>query len=183
MIFQKHSGDGDNLSLTIKNRPKLPSTLTEIINLIAKSPQNQDSMLSGLDELKGYKISDKIKHNNLQVYAGIVDEYKKYYGAINSIYAIFDQQGSDKKEKVLRRIRNRYEILRDWFKKEEGITVDEVIKEYSDTIFQTLFNEFKDDIMESLNIDEDRTIEDVEIGLYIALVDAFIKCKILEEPD
>lgn len=120
-----------------------------------------------------FDIDNKILYNNLKHNKIYIDEYKVYYGKIDTIYKELENFNSFKKTKLLRKIRQFYldEIKENY----NGTNDINIIRENSDNIF--------DDIKKRIeNCLSDVKKDDVYIALPIILVDAFIRCKILEEP-
>ncbi|WP_297207723.1 ABC-three component system protein [uncultured Brachyspira sp.] len=120
-----------------------------------------------------FDIDNKILYNNLKHNKIYIDEYKVYYGKIDAIYKELENFNSFKKTKLLRKIRQFYidEIKENY----NGTNDINIIRENSDNIFDNIKERIENCLS---NVEED----DVYIALPIILVDAFIRCKILEEP-
>ena len=120
-----------------------------------------------------FDINNKILYNNLKHNKIYIDEYKVYYGKIDAIYKELENFNSFKKTKLLRKIRQFYidEIKENY----NGTNDINIIRENSDNIFDNVKERIENCLS---NVEED----DVYIALPIILVDAFIRCKILEEP-
>ncbi len=129
------------------------------------------------DITKPFDIDLKIRHNDIKRNKYIINEYKVFYPKVNSLYRELEAQGSFKKEKLLRNINNLY--LR---KKGEYVSDDineiEQIRENTDNIFEDIENE----LFNLVKQDGEFYHEDIVYGISIIMVDAFMRCKILEEP-
>ncbi|MDR1884173.1 MAG: hypothetical protein LBR26_15540 [Prevotella sp.] len=102
--------------------------------------------------------------------------FQGYYGKINSLYGELESQGSFKKEKLLRNIRTVY--LKTKGKYTQGVSdPTPIIQEKADDIIEDIENGFI-----SLVADANKYQEDISFGISVVLVDAFMRCKILEEP-
>ena len=125
---------------------------------------------------KAFSISKKIEYNSIIRNKHFIEEQSKYYGKINSLYSELEQQGSFKKEKLLRNINFLYKRI-----KSKYISGSEnelkVIQSNADNIFEDVENELLKIIDKNQS-----TNDDIYLGLPIILVDAFMRCKILEEP-
>jgi hypothetical protein len=145
---------------------KLDSNLASIINILAK--ENWDGK-GEKDKFNPFEIKRKIEHNNLVKTRQIIEEYAIYKPKIESIYDEFDSLGSNKSYSVLQLI-GRYYI-------EESEQLND-----SDTIFLNVCERIMERVQESGNfirVEFDVLILCVDI----LVVDAFIRCKIFENPD
>lgn len=129
-------------------------------------------------KIRPFDIELKIQHNDIKRNRHIIDEYKVFYPKINSLYKELENQGNFKKEKLLRNIKNLY--LRSKGKYVTvGIHHDEQLRKNADNIFEDVENE----LFELVKQDGDSFHEDVVYGISVIMVDAFMRCKILEEPN
>jgi hypothetical protein len=120
--------------------------------------------------------ADKILYNNVVLFKPVIEEYAVYQGKLNKLYEEIEKQGSTKKEFVLQNIKSIY-------LKEKGKYKDlEEIKANADIIIENVENELWKIIENSSNPISDLPIEAIKIGLLIIMVDAFMRCNILEEP-
>jgi hypothetical protein len=120
--------------------------------------------------------ADKILHNNVILFKPVIEEYAAYQGKLNKLYEEIEKQGSTKKEYVLQNIKSIY-------LKEKGKYKDlDEIRANADIIIQNVENELWKIIENSNNPITDLPIEAIQIGLLIIMVDAFMRCNILEEP-
>lgn len=119
----------------------------------------------------------KILHNNVILFKPIIEEYAVYQGKLNKLYEEIENQGSTKKEFVLLNIKTLY--LKQKGKYNNSI---EEIRQNADQIIEDIENELWKNIENSSNKVLDLPIEAVKISLLIIMVDAFMRCNILEEP-
>lgn len=152
-----------------KNPSMLRNTMNAIANLeIEKYPESEDT--------NAFDIQAKLNYNSVKKYAPVIQEYKVFHHKINSLYDELEAQGSLKKSKILSTVKSSY--LR-----AKGIHVDnttpeiEHIREHADDIIDTVL----ENLYESLG-ETDLFDEEILFGLELVMVDAFMRCKILEEP-
>ena len=151
-----------------------PSMLRNVINAIA----NIDMEENLEDEnIYSFDINSKIEYNNIRRNAPLIQEYKVYHHKINSLYDELERQGSLKKSKILSTIRRSYLQAKGAYicsSEKEA----ELIKKHADDIIDNVINNLHDKLEKS-NLFE----EDIIFGVDIIIVDAFIRCKILENPN
>ena len=149
---------------------KHPSALNIVINYIG------NKIIGGpIDEFANApKIQNKILYNNIQAYKSIIEEYALYNSNLNKLYKEIEEQGSTKKEIILHNIRELY------LKEKANKSIEEV-KSHADDIIENIKNNLWR-IIESSENSLELPIEIIESSLLVILVDAFIRCKILEKP-
>ncbi|TKC01727.1 hypothetical protein FA045_05595 [Pedobacter cryotolerans] len=115
-------------------------------------------------------------YNNVILFKPIIEEYAVYQGKLNKLYEEIEKQGSTKKEFLLQNIKYIY-------LKEKGKYKDlEEIRSNADIIIENIEKELWKIIENSSNPISNLPIEAIKIGLLIIMVDAFMRCNILEEP-
>lgn len=119
---------------------------------------------------------DKILYNNVTLFKPIIEEYAVYQGKLNKLYEEIEKQGSTKKEFVLQNIKAIYLKEKGKYK-----NIDE-IRTNADTIIENIENALWKIIETASNPILDLPIEAIQISLLIIIVDAFMRCNILEEP-
>ncbi|MBB5623205.1 hypothetical protein HDE69_004288 [Pedobacter cryoconitis] len=144
---------------------KLDSNLAAIINILSKEDWND---LSQLDQINSFEIERKITFNNLARAKFIIDDYKIHYGRVDSKYAQFDSFGKNKSNAVLSSIRKEYI-------QQKGVIND-------DELFFAVIEKVILKIQQSANYEE-IPIDELELSVNILVVDAFIRCKIFENPE
>ena len=152
---------------------KNPSALNTVIGYIgAKIFENADSS----EPTNAPNPEEKIKHNNVIRFKPIIEEYAAYHGKLNKLYEEIEKQGSTKKEFILQNIKNIY-------LKEKGKYKDiNEIRANADAIIDSVQNQLWNVIENANNPITSLPLEAVEISLLIIMVDAFMRCNILEEP-
>ena len=144
---------------------KLETNLATVINILSKEDWDKSQPVS---EINSFEIDRKIFHNNLNVAKAIIDDYTIHYGRVDKIYTEFDSQGSNKSSSVLSTIRQEYA------KAKSTLTDDQLFFEVISKVEEKILNSSN---YTSIPFDE------LEICVNILVVDAFIRCKIFENPD
>ena len=144
---------------------KLDSNLAAIINILSKEDWSDMSQLS---QINSFEIERKITFNNLLRAKFIIDDYKVHYGRVDSKYAQFDSFGKNKSNAVLSSIRKEYI-------QQKGVIND-------DDLFFEVIDKVVGKIRDSANYEE-IPIDELELSVNILVVDAFIRCKIFENPE
>jgi len=151
-----------------------PQLLNQAINVIANIDFEESEM--DKEQIKSFNIQKKIKHNSLKRNRYLIEEYSNYYGKINSLYGELENQGSFKKEKLLRNIKLLYLKTKGEYVNGQNNEL-EIIQNNADIIFEDIENKLIEIIDNNLSNNED-----IMFGLPIILADAFMRCKILERP-
>lgn len=144
---------------------KLETNLATIINILSKEDWN-----SGDDtpEKVKFEIDRKITHNNLKAAKIIIEDYSIHHNRLDKIYSEFDKQGSNKSKTVLSTIRQEYAKLS--------------VNLTDDQLFFTIIEKVQEKILDSANY-QDIPFDELELCVNILVVDAFIRCKIFENPE
>jgi hypothetical protein len=156
-------------NILIKN----PSALNVVIGYVGKQIF-EDSIATEPESAPD--TEDKIFHNNVIRFKPIIEEYAVYQGKLNKLYEEIEKQGSTKKEYLLQNIKAIYLKEKGKFR-----NINE-IRANADTIIESVENELWRIIDNSSNPNLDLPIEALKISLLIVMVDAFMRCNILEEP-
>ncbi len=152
---------------------KYPSALNTVISSIGQK------LVAGVQDDEPISAPDpekKIKFNNIIEYKPIIDTYKVYQGKLSKIYQEIERQGSTRKEYILKNINTLY--LREKGKY-SGLAE---IQANADNILRNVEKALWDLIEHSNNRNEEMPFEAVQMGVLIVMVDAFMRCEILEEP-
>ena len=148
------------------NVVKMDSNLATILNILAI-----EDLTNNIDspEIDAFNIDKKIEYNNLETVRDTIDEYKVYYHKLDEKYTEFDRQGSNKSLSVFRIINIQYTKL---------------LPESKDThnLFFSIIDSVIDIIVSSNNYIE-IPYEELEMCVYILIVDAFVRCKIFKNPE
>lgn len=182
MNDQFHKGYGDNINVEgdayINTIQKNPSLIADIVNALYP----QIGAIEEDDEnLRDFKIDQKIKFNQVIKYKAIFNENALYQTYLLAIYTEFEKQGEFRITLFLRYIRNKYLEIRGAFEKSNAEkSMIEVVQLNADEIIEKMRNEMSDDILKSTNFKGN--VESATIVLDIIIIDAFMRCKILEKP-
>jgi hypothetical protein len=152
---------------------KNPSMLRNVIYAISEidlDSKNETPVLNIFDP------NEKIVFNKLKDSAIIIKEYRVYQSKLNTLYDELESQGSIRKENLLKNIKSIYITIKGHYIQDFEMPLS-IIQKNSDAIFNDVYDELYGKL-EGSGLFE----EDILIGLRIIMVDAFIRCKILEEP-
>jgi len=145
---------------------KLDSNLATIINILSKEQWDKANQTIILDS---FEIEKKITYNQLKNARYTIKEYCVYHTRIDEIYSEFDTRGVNKSNSVLASISRKY--LK--FKVKD---VD------ADSIFFSVIDSVEDMVLNSPNF-EQIPLDELKLCIDILVVDAFIRCKIFENPE
>lgn len=144
---------------------KLESNLATIINILSKEDWNSSD---DTPEKIKFEIDRKITHNNLKSSKIIIEDYSIHHNRLDKIYSEFDKQGSNKSKTVLSTIRQEYAKL------SSNLTDDQ--------LFFKIIDKVQEKILNSTNY-QNIPFDELELCVNILVVDAFIRCKIFENPE
>lgn len=144
---------------------KLDSNLATVINILAKEKWDE---VNKPDPLNRFEIDRKIVYNDLDSAKSLIEEYSLYYGKVDAKYSEFDSLGSNKSNSVLATFKREYLKLKKC--------------ENADRVFFFVIDAIKNKILESANYAQ-IPIDELELCVDILTVDAFIRCKIFENPE
>jgi hypothetical protein len=143
---------------------KLDSNLATIINILSLEKWD-DSHID--DNSNSFEIERKIQFNELDEAREVIKEFCIYYKKVDEKYTEFDLLGSNKSNSVLNSIKKEYRKLKKTDNKD-------------DIFFNTIEN-IKNKVLISSNL-KNIPIDEIELCIDILVVDAFIRCKIFENP-
>lgn len=156
-------------------RPKL-SHLTLAINAIASIDFDDDDSDKDSDP-DVFNITNKIEHNCVDRNLELINEYKVFYPKIATLYTELESQGSFKKERLLRNIRRIYlKVVGNYVGNSNNRL--EIIQINSDNIIEDI----EDELFKSCEERTSPSLDDISFSISVVMVDAFMRCKILEEP-
>lgn len=145
---------------------KMDSNLATIINIL--SAENLNNIVE-TPQINSFQIDKKITHNSLKVVKPIIEDYRVYYFKLDEKYKEFDKLGANKSTAVLQLLRKQYFTLKQQL-------VD------NDQIFLRIMDNVMDIIKNSKNFME-IPYEELDMCVGILVVDAFVRCKIFENPE
>jgi hypothetical protein len=152
---------------------KHPLSLNKVINTIGNK---MDEILDLSESENAPNTEIKILFNNIIRYEPIIREFAPYQVKLNKIYEVIEKEGSTKKELVLHNIKRVYLSV-----KAEYNDIEEIRKN-ADIILDKVIEKIWDNIDNAPNKLDDFDQETIDFSLMIVIVDAFMRCKILEEP-
>lgn len=152
---------------------KNPAALVLVINQLGVT-----NTLTEIDEIEinSFDIQEKIDYNNITRYKPIIEEYKIYQGKLNTIFKEIEKDGSNKKDLLLQNIKSLY------LREKGNYKSFEELKQNSDNIISAVERGLWKIIEKSNDLNTTIPLEAIEISVLVILVDAFMRCKILEEP-
>lgn len=150
-----------------------PLALNTVINTISS---NMMELLELPEPEIAPNTEAKISFNNLIRYDSIIREFAPYQARLNKIYETIEREGSTKKELVL------YNIKRIYLKVKSEYNSINKIRENADTILDKVIEDVWDRIEKAPNKLDGFDQETIDFSLMIVIVDAFMRCNILEEP-
>jgi len=165
---QKH--ESDYFDQRIKSNPSMLKNTINAISCINLDDFQESKRLNVVDP------KNKIDFNSIKRNVQLIQEYKVYHQKINSLYDELELQGSIKKEKLLSIIKLIYLKIKGKYVLDLDSPL-EIIKQNSDNIIDDVYDELYSNMEKSYYWDED-----VVLGIKLIMVDAFMRCKILEEP-
>lgn len=151
---------GNNVTSTM-----IESDLTRIITMLA---QVDWSTFDNIRLDNEFQIDIKVDHNALVKSKAIIAEYNIWQSSVRRIYSSFDAEGLNKSLFVLQKIRSFY--------------LEHCYELDGDNLFDAVRNDVKAEIRKHASSGE-LTEESIDICSDIIVVDAFIRCKIFENPE
>jgi hypothetical protein len=152
---------------------KHPLSLNKVINAIGKK---MDDILDLSEAVNAPNTDLKISFNNVNRYESIIREFAPYQGKLNKIYEEIEKEGSTKKELVLHNIKRVYLNIKADYKNIDEIRIN------ADIIFDRVIEKIWNNIDKAPNKLDEYDQETIDFSLMIIIVDAFMRCNILEEP-
>lgn len=143
----------------------IESDLTRVITMLAQVDW------ATFDQIKldnEFQIDTKIDHNDLIKSNAIVKEYNIWQNSIRRIYSAFDAEGLNKSLFVLQKIRSFY--------------LEHCCELKGDDLFDAVRDDVKTEIRKHASSGE-LTEESIDVCSDVIVVDAFIRCKIFENPE
>ena len=168
----KHEHESKSLLLLSSKESLLKLAINAISEADLEDNENSNNEVPEI-----FNIEHKIEYNSVIRNKPLIDEYKVFYTKIASLYSELELQGSFKKENLLRNIRKIYLKVKGKYagSAKNSITL---VQDNADNIIEDV----EEALMESCESYKTLSDEDVSFGVSIIMVDAFMRCKILEEP-
>lgn len=145
------------------NFVNLDRNLTTVINLLAEEEwQDMSSLIP-----HSFEIEKKITHNNIKRYAKTIQDHAIHGPRISAIFAEFDRIGVNKSRSVLESLARTY--------------ID-IENQEPDKVFRSMREAVLEKISSSPNLKQ-IPIDEIELSIELLIVDAFVRCKIFENPE
>lgn len=148
------------------NTVKVDSNLATIINILAEEDLDLENAKINTTT---FVIEDKINYNNLNGVRELINDYKIFSVKLDEKYTEFDREGVNRSTSILQIIRRQYIKLKNE-------------KKDSEEIFYGVIENIMKIIEESANY-KVLPFEELEMCVDILVVDAFMRCKIFENPE
>ncbi|GAB1623765.1 hypothetical protein AAOGI_38150 [Agarivorans albus] len=176
----KLAHEREMLSRCSAQRPlsQRPSLLADVINKIG---ENDIDEVIDKPVTNSFSVEDKIDYNDVIENRSIIYEYSAYQGKINALYGELERAGSGRKRSLLRNIKGIYlEAKGKILGQDDSLSS---VKVHADKLIEYVKRALHEQVDASSNNVSDLPYEDVEFAVSIIMVDAFMRCKILEEPN
>lgn len=152
------------------------SLLNIVINAIAEIDIEEGNDLAVTTP---FDIDSKIEFNKIKRNKSLIDSYYIYYSKLNNIYDELEAQGSFKKESLLRNVHRIYLKTRgEYVQDKNGDEALRLVQENADNIIE----EVQEALFEEVAKTNKLVLETASFGIAVIMVDAFMRCKILEQP-
>lgn len=173
-LLRKWKSDHES-QMTYSVLAKHPSLLGAVVDAIADA--DLDAPLSIEAPQPAFDITEKLTHNDVVRGRALIDEYKVWYPKVSQLYDALEEQGSFKKDKLLRNVRQVYLKVKGRY---VGASPDSmtVVRQHADDILDEVLEE----LTAGVEITMTRCPEDAAFAVSVLVVDAFMRCKILEPP-
>lgn len=171
-VLKKMKNDHETEQLS-KSMQRNPSMLKNTINAISSLDFGE---LNEIETLDLFDPKEKLRFNDLQRNVALINEYENYHSRINKLYDELEFEGSIKKEKLLSNIRLLYTEIKGKYILNNDDHL-KIIRDNSDNIFDDIYNSLLSKMQDTSFWEED-----IVFGIRLIMVDAFLRCKILEEP-
>ncbi len=177
LLLKKWKSDHEKKILELTSSKNLlskyPLALNKVINVVGSK---MDELLNFPETENAPNTETKILFNNVKRYEPVIREFAPYQVKLNKIYEIIEKEGSTKKELVL------YNIKRIYYSVKSGYDTIEEIRNNADIIFDKVIETIWENVERAPNKLDEYDQETINFSLMIVIVDAFMRCNILEEP-
>lgn len=115
-----------------------------------------------------YDVEKKIDFNHLEERRRLINDYKLYIGKLNAVYGEFVDNGTDCEFIILQNLSDMYSRYLGQYE--------------SNALFDMIVDEARDLALNSKSA-EDIPVDRVNVCINVIVVDAFIRCRIFEDPE
>lgn len=166
-------------SIIVNNTPspRNKSIIADVVNILSSYPA--PTAIAVNSAVLPAEVEAKIQYNNVCKSRYIIETYKLNTIDLTNVYDALEQEKPGRKEKLLFVIRNCYERQLSTVA-QGGVVAITAIQENSDNILDNILIDLRQKVLESSNLNADN--EDVDIAIRLILADAFIECRVLENP-
>lgn len=153
-----------------------PSFLNIVVEAIINT--DLDNLYKNGQEIdNSFNTIDKLEYNSIKRNRSLIEDYKIYNAKISSIYKELEDYSSFKKEKLFRKIRDIYLKTKDKYLQTNGDQIS-LLQKHADDIFEDI----QEELFNLIKTDKHKHTEEIDFAVIILMTDAFMRCKILEEP-
>jgi hypothetical protein len=145
---------------------KLDTNLAKVINILSK----EDFTAVPKPAINSFEIERKIGHNNLQTTRKLIEDYAAFFIRVDYQYNALDKLGANKSLSVLQAIRKSY--------------IEESSKSGAnseDLLFLLVIENVITKVLSSANYAE-IPLDELDFCVSVLVVDAFVRCKIFNNP-
>lgn len=152
--------------LSLINDDCLHSDLAAVINILSSEKLNDTGIIIN----NSFEIDQKIEFNGLNSYSDLFYEYVSYYKVLNDIYETYSESDEDIERTTLLIIKTIYLQNKTRF-------------DCPEELLNFIFEDIRTRVVNGSNFKRTNISEErLNICIFIILTDAFIKCKIFENP-
>jgi hypothetical protein len=153
-----------------------PTLLNQVISSLADAKiDDEDGENDSANS--AFQIKDKLNYNSIKRNRPLIEEFKIFNGKLNVIYQVLEQNSAFKIESLFRNIKRTYLLAKGKYIQNYDDPMPDIQK-HADDIFEDVEEELL-----KLALEGPQNIpDDVSFGVSVVMVDAFMRCKILEEP-
>ena len=153
-----------------------PSLLNMVISQLTEVDFD-DNEESSTGASQSFQIDDKIEYNSIKRNKTLIDEFKIFNGKLNSLYQTLEQESSFKIERLHRNIKRLYIKTKGKYILDSDDRMS-IIQAHADDILEDI----EEELLKLAEDGGETFSDDISFGISVVMVDAFMRCKILEEP-
>ncbi|HGY1113608.1 ABC-three component system protein [Providencia rettgeri] len=172
-----HEWKKEHEEIGMQKKAVKKSMLMSAIDAIANVDFDDSDSTYELGTTTIFNIEKKILHNNIVKNKHLINAYKVHYTKLAVLYGELEKAGSFKMTKLLRNINHIYMKVASKYSNSTCEHID-IIRLHADDIISDIEDELIHACQNNGDIDDD----DLTYGISVIMVDAFMRCKILEEP-
>jgi hypothetical protein len=155
---------------------KQPALLSQVITKLANANLEDEAHTNESAE-SAFQIRNKLDYNSVKRNRPLIEDFKIFNGKLNTIYQALESDNAFKMESLFRNIKMIYVKSKGKYIQDFDNQLPD-IKKHSDDIFEDV----EERLLELAQDSDNTVIDDISFGVSVVMVDAFMRCKILEEP-